>query len=368
MEPLPFRVFVDEAELASLRGRLRATRWPTVGGVGWNQGVDPAYLREVVRYWADEFDWRAQERRLNGFAHFHMRVSDVEVHFVHERAVGGPGVPIVLTHGWPSTFAEYLPVVPLLTARGFDVVVPSLPGYGFTARPDRPHTMRDTARLWRDLMHGLGYSRFAAHGGDFGAGVTTFLGLDFPEDLLGLHLSNLELDPDLGPGSPPLSDAEHALIAAEEDFVSREGGYNLVQSTKPLTLGHALADSPVGLAAWILEKWRAWSDCHGSLEPHFTRDDLLTTLTLYWTTNTITTSLLDFHDNRPLYDLPLPRVTTPTAIALFDNEHAHQGHIPRTWAARLYNLQRWNVMPTGGHFAATEEPEALATDLAAFFL
>ncbi|GAA2987421.1 epoxide hydrolase family protein [Actinokineospora diospyrosa] len=369
MPPRPFQVALADSELSDLRTRLRHTRWPTTPpGVGWSQGVDPAYLREITTHWAEKFDWRGQEAHINTYQHFQVALSTADVHFIHHKAERD-GVPIILTHGWPSTFLEYLPVIRPLTEAGFDVVVPSLPGYGFTTRPDQQHTLRDTARLWRELMHSLGYRRFAAHGGDFGSGVTTFLALDHPDDLIGIHLTNLELDPYLGPGSDPLTEAERALVEHEEEFVARAGGYNLLQSTTPLTAGYGLSDSPVGLAAWVLEKWRAWSDCGGDLE-RFDRDLLLSTLTLFWVTNTITDSMRDFHDNRDLYDALTAddRVRVPTAIGLFDNEFAHHGRMPKSWAERLYDVRRWTEMPSGGHFAAVEEPQALVDDLVEFFL
>ncbi|WP_228771804.1 epoxide hydrolase family protein [Actinokineospora iranica] len=374
----PYAVAVDDAVLADLRARVRNTRWPSPApGAPWSQGTDLAYLRAIADYWADGFPWRAQEDELNRHQHFRARLDDVDIHFVHARAARGDGVPLVLTHGWPSTFAELLPLVPRLTdpaAHGidgpaFDVVIPSLPGYAFSTRPARPITMRDTAGLWHRLMRGLGYRRYGAHGGDFGSGVSTFLGLDQPDALIGLHLSNFELDPYLGPGSPPLTDAERSFVEHEEDFAEREGGYNLVQSTRPQTLGYALNDSPTGLAAWVLEKWRAWSDCRGDLASRFSRDFLLTTVTLFWVSGSITETLRDYHDNASVYDTltPTDRVRVPTAVGLFDNEFAHNGTVPRSWGERLYNLRRWTVSPTGGHFAAAEEPDLLARDIATFF-
>ncbi len=374
----PFAVALDEAVLADLRARARNTRWPAAApGEPWSQGTDLGYLRDLVAHWADGFDWRAREAELNRHPQFRARVDDVDVHFVHVRAARGDGVPLVLTHGWPSTFVELLPLVPLLTdpaAHGidgpaFDLVIPSLPGYGFSTRPARPITMRDTAALWHRLMRGLGYERYGAHGGDFGSGVSTFLGLDQPDALIGLHLSNFELDPYLGPGSPPLSGDERAFVEHEEEFAEREGGYNSVQSTKPQTLGYALNDSPAGLAAWVLEKWRAWSDSGGDLAGTFSRDFLLTTVTLFWASGSVTETLRDYYDNSAVYDTitAADRVRVPTAVGLFDNEFAHGGEVPRSWGERLYDLRRWTVYPTGGHFAAAEEPDLLARDVAAFF-
>ncbi|HEX8732845.1 MAG TPA: epoxide hydrolase N-terminal domain-containing protein, partial [Ktedonobacterales bacterium] len=277
----PFSIQVEEEALTDLRARIHRTRWPDqIPGSGWEQGADLDYLRQMLTYWADEFDWRSQEREVNAFHHFRAELDGVHIHFVHERAVGGLGIPLILTHGWPSTFVELLPLVPFLTnpaAHGiagpaFDVVIPSLPGYGFSERP--AHTginYRYTAALWHRLMRGLGYARYGAGGGDFGAGVTTFMALDDPAPMIGIHLSNLEIPPYTGPGSQPLSEAERRFLARSEAFWQVEGGYKAIQSTRPQTVAYGLNDSPAGLAAWILEKWRAWSDSHGDLATRFSR-------------------------------------------------------------------------------------------------
>jgi pimeloyl-ACP methyl ester carboxylesterase len=375
----PFTIHVSDDVLADLRARISNARWPDdAPGEAWSQGTDLGYLRALAGYWADGFDWRAQERRLNGFVQFRARLDDVRIHFVHERARSGAGIPLILTHGWPSTFAEYLPLVPLLTdpeAHGidgpaFDVVIPSLPGYGFSERPTRTGvTTRSTARLWHALMRGLGYQRYGAAGGDFGAGVVTYLALDQPAALLGIYLTTPEVPPYTGPGSPALSSAEQAYVAQMHHWAESERGYSAIQSTKPQTLGYALNDSPVGLAAWIVEKWRSWTDSAGDVDAHLTRDFLLTTVTLYWVTGTITTSMRDYLDNRwsnaPIG--PDDFVDVPTAIAVFAHHFVDEGEPPREWAQRLYDVRRWTRMTSGGHFAATEEPETVARDIAAFF-
>ena len=375
----PFKIEVDASVLADLRSRILNTRWPDqLPDAGWDQGTDIAYLRDVLAYWADGFDWREQERRLNELDHFRAEVDGVRIHFVHERARGGDGVPLVLTHGWPSAFVEFLPMLPLLTdpqshgidGPGFDVVVPSLPGYGFSERPARAGvTTRHTARLWHALMRGLGYERYGAHGGDFGAGVATYMALDKPERILGLHLGNLEIPPYTGEGSRPLSDAERECLAQNARWAERERGYSAIQSTKPQTLGYALNDSPAGLAAWILEKWRSWTDSGGRPESRLSRDSLLTLVTLYWVTQTITPSIRDYFDNRWHADPlgPDDFVDVPTAVTVFRNHFVPEGTPPREWAERLYNVRRWTPMPRGGHFAPAEEPELLARDIAAFF-
>ena len=373
----PFNVQVPDHVLSDLRDRIRNTRWPPgAPGREWEQGTDLEYLKSLLGYWADGFDWRAQERELNRFKHFRAEIDGVAIHFVHERARYGNGVPIILTHGWPSAFIELLPLVPLLSdprAHGidgpaFDLVIPSLPGYGFSGRPARAN-YRSVAALWHRLMGALGYERYGAGGGDFGAGVTTLMALDEPRRMIGIHLSNLELSPWMGEGSRPLSSAERAYLAQRQRWDESERGYSSIQSTKPQTLAYALNDSPAGLAAWILEKWRSWADTGGSLEGRFSRDFLLTLVTLYWVTETVTTSMRDYFDNRwhGISLGPNDFVRVPTGIANFTTQLTFEGDPPREWAERLYDVRQWTPMPRGGHFAPAEEPERLARDLATFF-
>jgi pimeloyl-ACP methyl ester carboxylesterase len=361
-----------------LRARIRNTRWPgPAPGAPWEQGTDLGYLWGLLGYWADGFDWRAQERWLNGFGHFRAGIDGVRVHFVHERARSGRGIPLILTNGWPSCFAEFLPLVPWLTdpaahgidGPGFDVVIPSLPGYGFSDRPARTGvTCRYTAGLWHRLMRGLGYQRYGAHGGDFGAAVTTFMALDDPAPMLGIHLSNLDLAPYTGPGSRPLSPAEQAYLAQYQRWREDDRGYGAIQSTRPQTVSYGLNDSPAGLAAWVLEKWRGWADSGGDIDATFSRDFLLTVVTLYWATQTIASSMRDYVDNRWLAaELSLAdAVTVPTAVAVF-HQFIDDGTPPREWAERLYSIRRWTPMPRGGHFPSAEQPGLLSRDIAAFF-
>jgi pimeloyl-ACP methyl ester carboxylesterase len=375
----PFSIQIEEEILSDLRARICNTRWPDQApGAAWEQGTDLKYLRQLLAYWADGFDWHAQERQLNAFNQFRADLDGVHIHFVHERSRRGRGIPLILTHGWPSTFVELLSLVPFLTdpeahgidAPAFDVVVPSLPGYGFSERPAQTG-YRYVAGLWHRLMHGLGYERYGAQGGDFGAGVATFMALEDPTPVVGVHLSNLEIQPYTGAGARPLSAAERTYLERNEAFWQEEGGYKAIQSTKPQTLGYGLNDSPAGLAAWILEKWRSWADSHGDLDERFSRDFLLTTVTLYWVTQTITSSMRDYFDNdnsRFRVTLgPQSFVNVPTSIAVFASQFVDEGAPPREWAERLYNVVRWTSMPSGGHFAPAEEPELLARDIAAFF-
>jgi pimeloyl-ACP methyl ester carboxylesterase len=375
----PFAIRVEDAVLADLRGRLSHTRWPAqVDDAGWEQGTERETLRSLVAYWADGFDWRAYERELNALPHFKADIRGLGIHFVHERAARGPGLPILLVNGWPSTFVEELPLLPLLTdpqAHGiagpaYDVVIPSLPGYGFSDRSAKAGmTPRATAGTFVELMRGLGYERFVAHGSDFGAEVLTQLALLYPQHLAGLHLSTFDWRPYLGPESRPLSPAEREYLTAREGWVDGENAYDELQSTKPQSLGYALNDSPAGLAGWMLEKWRSWSDCGGDVIGRFGRDFLLAMLTIYWVTETATSAARLYYDHRR-YQPPLgpgDHVDVPTAVALFHHNFVTEGVPPREWAQRLFNICRWTNMPRGGHFAASEEPLLLATDIATFY-
>jgi pimeloyl-ACP methyl ester carboxylesterase len=340
------------------------------------------YLRRLCRYWAEEFDWRSEEERINRFAHFTMQLGGEQVHFVHQRAADGNGIPIVLTHGWPSTFLEYLPVVDLLTdprAHGidgpsFDVVIPSLPGYAFSSRPaSQPADYRYVAGQWHRLMQGLGYERYAAGGGDFGSGIATYMALLDPERMLGIYLSHLEIQPTLDEREPLLPH-EARYLKQNSTFWNGEGGYFEIQSTKPQTLGFALNDSPTGLAAWIVEKWQAWADTNGDIESRFDFDFLLSNITLYWVTQSITSSMRDYFDDRDWFNgvvgvVPASdaRVAVPVGFSTWPAYAQTEGVPPRSWAERLYNIVHWTDMPAGGHFAATEEPLLYASDLAAFF-
>ena len=379
MRAEPFEIAVPDEALADLRERVRRTRWPDeIEGIGCEQGTPLDYLRSLLTEWADGFDWRAREAELNRLPQFRVEVGGQRIHFVHVRAAQRPAIPLVLTHGWPSTFLEMLPLVPLLTdprAHGidgpaFDVVIPSLPGYGFSDRPRRTGmSTRATAPLWDELMQGLGYSRYAAGGTDFGAGVATYMALDRPEPLIGIHLTFLDETPFTGPGSRPLSEAERAYRAENDDWMRTEYAYADLHATKPQTVGYGLNDSPTGLAAWIVEKWRSWGDTGGDVDARFGRELLLSTLTIFWASETIASSMRLYWENRrsgPAFG-PGDVVEIPTGFAVFANELVPEGKPPREWVERAYAVRRWTEMPRGGHFPAVEEPELLARDIAAFF-
>ena len=355
----PFAINPAEAQIADLRERIARTRWPEPApGEPWAHGTDLGDLRALLHDWA-AFAWPPRE--LAALPHFRAELDGLRIHFVH---VERGGTPLVLTHGWPSTFAEMLPLVPLL--EDFDLVIPSLPGYGFSERPPTPHTTRDTAALWHRLMHGLGYERYGAHGTDFGSEVSTFMAIQDPAPLIGLHLSNLDVKPHTG--ARPLTDDERAYAEDVARWDAVERGYSAIQSTRPQTVAYGLTDSPAGLAAWLLEKWRTWGDTGGDAA-RVPRDVLLAVLTTFWLTGTIGPSMRDYYDNRfsnpPIR--PGERAAVPTALAVFDHTHAYEGTPPREWAERLYDLRRYTRMPRGGHFAAAETPGLVAEDIRAFF-
>ena len=379
MEVNAFKIEVPDEVLDDLRCRLESVRWPDqIPNSGWDYGSNLDYLKELVEYWRSGFDWRAQEAQLNVFHHFKSQVDGLDIHFIHERGKGPNPMPLVITHGWPSTFFEMHKIIPLLADPGahggdpadaFDVVAPSLPGFGFSEQATEPGMdVQRVAGMWNKLMtENLGYPRFAVQGGDIGAGVTSRLGHGHAGTVIGIHLTSVNRPaPYLGPGSRELTEAEQAHMAQRERWQRDEGGYNHIQSTKPQTLSYGLNDSPVGLAAWIVEKYRTWSDCGGEVERRFTKDELLTNITIYWVTQTIGSSVRMYYDNqRGIWEMGQDElVPAPAAVAVFPGEISRP---PKEWAERSYNVCRWTEMASGGHFAALEEPEVLAEDVRSFF-
>jgi pimeloyl-ACP methyl ester carboxylesterase len=374
----PFLVPFSQAAVDDLHTRLSRTRWPDeLHGSAWEYGFSLEFLQDICAYWKNQFDWRAQVERLSTFHHFKYRSNGSSIHFIHERGQGPTPIPLILTHGWPGSFLEMLQIIPMLThpaayganpADSFDVVVPSMPGYGFSDRPLQPGMNTFAiAALWAALMGELGYGHFGAQGGDFGASVSTILGMRHADRVLGIHLNYI-------PGSyRPYLEPESVLLPAEEEFIEsagrwyeESGAYAHVQRTRPQTAAYGLNDSPAALAAWILEKFRDWSDCNGDLYRRFSRDELLTNVTLYWMTETIHSSFRLYYEGRKA-PLQLGRddfVRVPCGIARFPKEEPFP---PRPWIERGYNVQHWTDMPRGGHFAAAEEPALLAKDIRAFF-
>ncbi len=358
----PFEIRVDDEVLDDLRARLARTRIPDEPpGLGWDAGVPASYVQSLVDYWRDGYDWRAQETRLNALGNFRTTIDGQPIHFVHVRSGRADAFPILLVHGWPGSFVEFLDVIPLLGGT-FDLVIPSLPGYGFSG-PTRSADWGTTriAQAFAELMGRLGYARYGAQGGDWGAQIATRIGALDPEHCAGIHLN---MPVPARPKEPvELSDADKADLAELARFQREESAYALEQGTKPQTLGVALADSPAGLLAWIVEKFRTWSDCDGDPETVFTRDQLLTNVTIYWVTGTITSSMRLYRAHRTIESEP-DYVGVPTGIARYPKEVLR---LPRAWIERSYNVTHWVDMPRGGHFAAMEQPELFAHDVRNFF-
>ncbi len=379
MPVTPFRIEVSDAVLADLRDRLTRTRFPgEVRESGWTYGTNLDYLRGLVTYWLDGYDWRSQEARLNRLPQFMTTVDGFELHFLHQKGQGPDPLPLLISHGWPGSFYEMIDVIGPLTdpaayggdpADAFDLVVPSLPGYGFSPDPGRPGVTPDViGDLFASLMHDvLGYGRFGVQGGDWGASITTGMARRHAALVTGLHLNMMGVRPYTGEGAPPLTDEEKAFLSAAEEWRRDGVGYQAIQGTRPQTLAYGLTDSPAGLAAWIVEKFRAWSDCDGDVERSFTKDQLLTNIMIYWVSGCINSSTRLYYEaqHHPGPRMgPGERIEVPAGFAAFPREITRP---PRSWAARGLNLQRWTVMPRGGHFAALEEPELLVEDIRAFF-
>jgi pimeloyl-ACP methyl ester carboxylesterase len=372
-----FSIQIPEDVLIDLKYRLDHIRWPDqLENVAWERGTEKGYLQSLVSYWSEQYDWRAQETELNRLPQFRCTVDGVDVHFIHERGRGPNPLPIILTHGWPDSFIRYKKMIPLLAdpARyggdpndAFDVIVPSIPGFGFSGKPTVGGVNNSTvSELWAKLMtEELGYETFAAAGGDMGSGVTRYLAAIHPELLVGIHVTDIGIIRQLmtAHDEASLSKEELQYKADVQKWIVEEGGYISLQATKPQTLAYGLSDSPVGLAAWIVEKFRSWSDQDCEFDKKFDNDELLTNIMIYWITNTIGPSAHRYFENT--HSLPqLGRIDVPTGVALFPSDVLLP---PREWAEKNLNIMRWTHMPRGGHFAAMEEPELLAEDIRAFF-
>jgi microsomal epoxide hydrolase len=371
----PFAIHVDDAVLDDLRARLAIARLPDqIPGTGWEYGFPTDYLRELVDHWRDRYDWRAHEARLNELAHFRTTIDGQSIHFVHARSAHADARPLLLVHGWPGSIVEFLDVIPRLTdpeAHGgragdaFHVVAPSLPGHGFSAPTRAPGWDVDrVAGAFVELMARLGYQRYAAQGGDWGAQIVTRMAALDPA-CAAIHVNLPIAAPPAEPD--PLTDAERADLATMARFAQEESAYAQIQGTKPQTLGVALNDSPAGLLAWIVEKFHGWSDCDGHPEHAFTRDQLLTNVTVYWVTQTITSSARLYRESRAsgAWARPPAPVAVPTGVARWPKEEILR--FPRAWVERQYHVTHWAEMPRGGHFAAMEQPELFVDDLRDFF-
>jgi pimeloyl-ACP methyl ester carboxylesterase len=374
---VPFTAQTTPAELEDLRARLRATRWPDAPeDVGWSLGTDVAYLRELVAYWADDFDWAAQEAALGRLPRFRIQLGELAIHVVHAPAVAASGstLPLILGHGWPDSFWRYTKVLPLLTDPGahgadpsdaFDVVVPDMPGYGYSERPTAAALNSiAVADLWTELMTALGYERFGAAGGDLGSHVARYLALDHPDRVVAVHRMDAGV-PVVTSDPAELTPEERAWLQSAVVWGASEGAYAAMHRTKPQTAAAGLTDSPAGLAAWIVEKLRGWSDCDGDIERAFTKDEILTNVMIYWLTGTIGSSMRMYHANAAIPPGQLARrVEVPSGFSLFPGDLLRP---PRAWLDRTANVVRVTEPARGGHFAPFEQPELYAQELRDFF-
>jgi pimeloyl-ACP methyl ester carboxylesterase len=375
-----FKLDISAGAIADLHERIDRTRWPDeLDAEPWQYGASLAALQRMMQYWRHRFDWRAAEASINALPHYRASIAGHELHFIHERGHGPQPLPLLIAHGWPGSFVEMLDIIPLLAdparhggdpADSFDVIVPSMPGYGFSGRPRKPGmTPLVMAELYAGLMAALGYDHYGLQGGDWGATVTTCMARQWPDRIAGLHLNWIpgSYQPPLGEGEAPFSAAElqfqAAMAASATQGTSTHVG---IHASRPQTLGYALNDSPVGLAAWLIDKFRMIADCDGEIESTISLDRLLTNVSVYWFTETITSAIRLYKEARlqPLKFAKGERILPPLGFAAFPGEVAVP---PREWVERVYNLQRWTEMKRGGHFAAMEQPQALAADIRDFF-
>lgn len=371
-----FKINIPNEVLEDLSLRLRNTKWTNqVQESEWIRGTDKDYLQSLITYWQTDYDWRSQEKRLNQYPQFKCIIDGVDIHFIHVKGKGENPIPIILTHGWPDSFIRYQKVISRLTdpasyggdaSDSFDVIIPSLPGIGFSSILEpRGFNNAQVADLWVKLMtEKLGYTKFGAAGGDMGSGVTRYMAQNYPELLIGIHLT------DVGIIRSILMSNDNDLSAEEKQYknnvqqwIAQEGGYISIQSTKPQTLAYALSDSPIGLAAWIIEKFYSWSDVNGRFEDKYSMDELLNNVMLYWLNNSIGASIRMYYENTHTLP-PIGKIEVPTGIALFAKDVLLP---PKSWVEKNLNLVHWSEIPKGGHFTAMEEPILFTDDLRKFY-
>ena len=368
----PFSVDIPQSELDDLKTRLKNTRWPDeIEGSHWNYGTNLSYVKELTDYWLNTFDWRLVEEEINSYPNFIAEIDGYKIHFMHIKGKGEKSIPLIISHGWPGSFLEMMKLIPLLTtdaAFSFDLVIPSVMGFGFSDKIDHEGGNSSfVADLWHKLMIELGYARYGAQGGDIGSGISTWLSLKYPNNVIGIHLNYIS-----GSYSPYIKEGEQLseeVVAFKKTAVNwyvAEGGYSHMHGTKPLTLAYGLTDSPVGLCAWILEKFKSWSDTDENIENTFTKDELLANVTLYWLTQTIHSSIRIYNENgkKPHVFGKHDFIKVPVGFAKFPKELPTP---PRSYIEKGFNIQRWTEMDAGGHFAAMEQPTLLANDITSFF-
>lgn len=375
MKTKSFTIKVPQKVLTDLQTRLKRTRWPDeVEGAGWDYGTNLGYMKELTNYWKNKYDWCKQEKALNEFSHFKANVDGFNIHFIHEKGKGPNPTPLLLLHGWPDSFYRFYKIIPMLTdpvkyggkaEDSFDVIVPSLPGFGFSDRSLKRGGV-DSSELFMRLMTGvLGYEQFSIQGGDGGSPIAQFMANAHPEAVAGIHLTDLGWHNVLTADAPNLSPAEHEYLKRLEESSFTEGAYAMIQGTKPQTLAYGLNDSPVALAAWIIEKFRTWSDCGGNIENRFSKDELLTNIMIYWVTQTINSSIRGYYDgmhrqwSEGTQDKSSQNNKVPVGMAIFPKDNPP----PRETAERFLNVQRFAELSSGGHFAALEVPDLFVQDL-----
>jgi len=372
-EIVPFRISASDQQLEDLKRRLRATRWPERECVDdWSQGLPLEYAREVCSYWLEKYNWRETEARLNRFPQFRTEIDGLNIHFIHVRSPHPDAMPLVITHGWPGSIVEFHKVIEPLTnptafggaaSDAFHVVCPSLPGYGFSDKPTRTGwNVQRIARAWSELMPRLGYKRYAAQGGDWGAMVTTCIGIQDPANCIGIHL-NMPIAPPDPATSNDLTEKEKSAIAGMQYYNDWDSGYSKQQSTRPQTLGYGLTDSPVGQMAWILEKFWSWTDCNGHPENVLTRDELLDNVMIYWLTGTAASSARLYWES--FRNVPMDPVNVAVGCSIFPKEIFRTS---KRWAEKRFSkLVYFNELDKGGHFAAFEQPETFVKEVRACF-
>ena len=372
----PFKVEISDKYLQNIYSKVKNYPWhemPDDGG--WNYGTNLEYMKEISKYWVENFDWRETEKKINKFENFKSKIEGIDIHFIYEKGSGSNPKPLLLSHGWPGSIIEFLNIIEKLAhpekfggkeEDSFDVIVPSLPGYGFSGRPAKPIGPRKMSSIFNSLMTDvLGYKKYIAQGGDFGGTIATWLAYDFPNNMLGIHINILIIRHPDGPQTKEEKEWQERF--KKEQRI--EDGYRTQQATKPQTLSYAMMDSPVGVAAWIIEKMRGWSDIeNGDVESVYSKDILLSNIMIYLVTKTFNTASWIYYGRREEGGRTLPKehlpLKVPTAVALFPKEYLEWA--PRSYVERIYNVQQWTEMPKGGHFAALEQPDLLIKDIKDF--
>lgn len=374
----PFIIDIQPSTIEDLKKRLNNTRWPDgqINRLDWLEGTNEKYLQALCSYWAEDFDWTTQQAYLNTFKHYKAEIDGDQLHFIHEKGRGERSVPLLLIHGWPDSFVRFLNIIPLLTEPdengfSFDVIIPSIPGYGFSDKPTAPgmNPVKIAELFARLMIQHLGYHKFTVHGGDWGSTITEMLARNHQDNVLAIHLTDIPFIHLFEIPEGELSQEEKEYLEKGKQWQQQEGAYAMIQSTKPLSLAYGLNDSPAGLAAWIIEKFYRWSDNHGDLETAFTKDDLLINLTIYWATGTIYSATRLYYESARSLDASTSqkekqpktqRLQTPTSVAIFPKDLIPA---PKAYADRIFNIRQWTTFKEGGHFAAMEKTELLAKDI-----